>query len=557
MNMLKRLRLLVCVLFLLSGPQAASGDSVATLPEAWAGKLQPVALPDIEGQREDVKASLTAARNAVREALQKPDAPVELAAAYGELGGLYQNYLLRQAAEACFENARRLDPDEFRWAYYSAWLANETGRAQLALDHFEHARELQPDYPPLTLRMADLWLDLDELDQAEAAYREISSEPGLEAAALFGLGQIALLRRDHKTAIEYFTAALDFDPEATRIHYPLAQALRATGRNDEARAQLALRGDRLPAVKDPFVTELKAMKSRAVLHFLRAMKAIHKHDYPAAREAFSQGLKLEPDNATARVSFARTLYLTDHRDAARRELETAVSQQTDNVLGLFLLGVMAEEEGDSAMATRYYLQVLDHAPAHGGAHFYLANHYYREGDFTAAAGHYARAFEDDHRNVPARMLYLAILDQTGAPDDRIRRSLETAVRQLPEQPMFKLQLIQILATAEDPEVTDPQEALRLAQQLAGQQAIPPYREALALAYAASGDFEQAAAIQEEVMSFAVWSMPAEADRLGRGLESYRQGRMPPEDALPKNPPMQPPPLDGAGPFRDYPAARPY
>jgi hypothetical protein len=118
-------------------------------------------------------------------------------------------------------------------------------------------------------------------------------------------------------------------------------------------------------------------------------------------------------------------------------------------------------------------------------------------------------------------------------------------------------LINLLATSEDKEVGDPRQALRLAQQLAEQQSSPPIREALALAYAATGDFKQAAAIQEEVTSLAVWTLPNEVNRLTRCLAAYREGRIPATVDLPSAPPMQPPPTTGEGPFRDYPASRPY
>ncbi len=128
----------------------------------------------------------------------------------------------------------------------------------------------------------------------------------------------------------------------------------------------------------------------------------------------------------------------------------------------------------------------------------------------------------------------------------------------PEQPLFTLRLISLLATSEDKGIGDPQQALRLAQRLAEQQqAIPPAREALALAHAATGDFKQAAEIQEQVVALAVWTWPGEADRLSRALAAYREGKMPAANDLPSAPPMQPPPTTGEGPFRDYPAARPY
>jgi tetratricopeptide (TPR) repeat protein len=404
--------------------------------------------------------------------------------------------------------------------------------------------------------MADAWLDLDELDKADAAYRKVIDLPGLEAAASYGLGQIALLQRDYRTAIQRFERALEIDPDATRVHYPLAQALRAEQRIEEAKHHLQQRGDRLPLVEDGLVDELQAMKTGSDMFFNRAMDAIEDRDYPAAAQAFAQGLALEPENADARISYARSLYLAGNKDAARQALEQALDAQTENPLGLFLLGVLHDEEGDSAQAVAYYRRVLDIEPAHAGANFYLANHYYRQGDYPYAGRHYARTIEVDPGNVPPRMLYLAILEQSGAPDSEIRRQLERALQALPEQPVFTARLARLLAASSDPGVRNPGKALALTQALVEQQPIPPHQEELALAYAATGDFEKAIALQEQVMSFAVWSMPGEAERLAKALSFYRDGKLPSLEEI-ATPPLPPPQIDGVGPFRDYPAPKPY
>ena len=57
----------------------------------------------------------------------------------------------------------------------------------------------------------------------------------------------------------------------------------------------------------------------------------------------------------ARISYARTLYLTGDKSEAREALEDAVASQPDNSLGLFLLGVLTEEQGDADKAADYYL----------------------------------------------------------------------------------------------------------------------------------------------------------------------------------------------------------
>ena len=545
------------LLSLLLAPLCSLADKVQSLPQDRAGQLLPVMQPDLEGQPEDIITVLVEARARVDALLLSAAADTELADAYGELGLLYQSHQLGQAAERCFENAVRLAPDSFRWAYYLAWVTLQSGRNELALQRFETARKLDPDYPVLTLRMADAWLDLNRQDQAQAAYRAIVDAEGLQAAARYGLGQIALLRREYEQAVDYLTQVLALDPAATRVHYPLAQALRALGQNDAAREQLAKRGNGLPAARDPLVEELQALQSGARLHFSRAMKAVRKHDYAAAVAAFEQGLQHDPGNPDARVSYARALYLAGDSDAARAALEVVLDAVPQHVTGRFLFAVLQEEAGAMDAAVSAYQRVLQQEPAHAGAHFYLANYYFRQDRHEAAAEHYAQAVAADARNVPARMLQLESLQRIPVTDNVLRQELQAAVQQVPEQPVFAVMLIRLLSTGSGPDVRDPVEALRLAERLAGEQAFPPYRELLALASAATGDFEQAIEIQEALLSMAVWTMPAEAARLEKGLTAYREERMPEPEALPAMPPVQVPVLDATAVFRDYPTARPY
>ena len=55
-----------------------------------------------------------------------------LADAYGQLGQVYQAYELFDAAEASYENARRLAPRDYRWPHLLGYLRQQTGRHKRA-----------------------------------------------------------------------------------------------------------------------------------------------------------------------------------------------------------------------------------------------------------------------------------------------------------------------------------------------------------------------------------------------------------------------------------------
>lgn len=558
MSLVNRIKLLTLVALLLSGSPALASDAAFDLPASLADSLRPV--PDVNLDELDTQArsSIQMARQRLNETLQaQPVQPDKLAAAYGELGGLYHVNLVFQAAEDCYHNAAQLAADEFRWAYYLAYLADTSGRTRLALQRYEHAGTLRPGYKALTVRLGNVLLDLNEQQQAQTAFEQVVETTGLEAAALYGLGQIALLKRDYDTAIDAFTRALKHDPAASRIHYPLAQALRATQRNDEAKAQLAQLGNQPPSFIDPQIERLEALKTGSRIHFQQAMKATRQQDYTAASEAFAQGLALEPGNVLARISYARTLYLIDEKIAARQALKTALATQPDNSLALFLLGLMTEEQGDADKAADFYRLAIRSTPEHPGANFYLANQYFRQDNYASAAQHYASSIQGDADNLAAYIPYIGTLLLGDASAATLKTVLETAIRQFPEYPAFQTIQIMLQAASRDTAMKDPQAALRSAQQLNEQQRIPPHEELLALAFAASGNYPEAISMQETLLSYARGAIPGEAERMAQTLAYYQEQTLPPLDEVINYAALQAPPFNASTAFHNYPAPRPY
>jgi tetratricopeptide (TPR) repeat protein len=558
MTFVCRIQLFVLAACLLAVSPAMAGDVASGLPASLAGSLR--AIPEVKVDNLDTLArdSIQTARRQLNEALQsEPVQSDRLAAAYGELGGLYQVHNVFPAAEDCYQNAMQLAPGKFHWAYYAAYLADKDGRTREALERYEHARKLKPGYKALTVRLGNVLLDLNELERAQAAFEEVVNAAGLEAASLFGLGQVALLKRDYDTAIDMFTRALEHEPAATRIHYPLAQALRAAQRNDEAKTQLAMRGDQPPSIRDPQIESLEALKIGSRIHFINAMKVIKQKDYAAASEAFAQGLAIEPDNVLARISYARTLYLIDDKSGARQELEAALATQPDNSLGLFLLGVLAEEEGDAGKAADFYRRAIRYTPDHSGAHQHLADLYYRQGNYSAAAKHYAGSIKGEPKNLMATIPYMGTLLLTDAPATTLMGGLETAIQRFPEYPGFQPLQILLLAGSSNAEIHDPEAALKIAQQLNEQHPTPPYQELLALALAATGNYQQAITIEENLLSYAQRAMPEEVDRVAKTLAYYQDKTLPPLDELIDHAALQPARFNATAEFRDYPATRPY
>jgi tetratricopeptide (TPR) repeat protein len=545
---------------MLSLPLRLSADGLAQLPPVWRERLQAVPEADISGAERVAQESINKTRARLAELLRegKPDA-ANLAAGYGKLAALYQLVNINSAAGLCWENARVLQPEEFRWSYYAGYLALNGGQTDTALRLFQRAAELNPDYAPLNLRMGQLWLDTDQLDKAQTALEAAAAVPGLRAAALYYLGQVDLLQRDYQGAVNHLTEALNLDPQAAGIHYPLSQAYRHLGKDELARDHLARFESKRPDAEDPLVAELKGVLQTSRSAFGRGLKAIVDRDYKTAIAQFEQGLEVDPDNLAARVSYARALYLGGHTEAAREQLDTVLASDPQRVLANFLLGILSEAQGQSEQAAARYRKVLELDPNHEGAHFYLAGLLFRQRAYVEAAQQYRAALAANPEIPPARLLELVALHHAGHADRDIAQELETRITAHPEQPELKYALARMCSLSTDPAVRDSVRALTLANQLAPNAPSPANIAVLALAAAADGQFDQAARLQQQLIDMLGWmAEPEQLEALRETLDTYKKGLMPQQPVWPADDPaLAPVPLDPVEPFRDYPAPVPY
>lgn len=536
----------------------AAPDPVAAPPAPW-DQLLPVPESDLSGAEPVIRQAITDARAAVADLLAEPDSdPKRLAQAYGRLGALLVLREVETPANAAFDNARTLEPDAFRWPYYAGYLAMMTGNNDRALERYEAARALDPDYPTLYLRLGKVHLDRSELVEAKADLERIKDVPGLAPAAHFYLGQIANLERRYPDAVAHLTKTLELDPDATEAQWPLAQAYRALGEDAKAREHMALVEPRTPPAKDPLLEQLRGAAQQSVPAFERAIYAVHKRDYQTAAKEFAAGLEVAPDNLPARVSYARVLYLAGEQAKAESQLVRVLTADPNQTLALFLRGVLQQQRGDGTAATGCYRRALSIEPDHPGVLYYLANLDFASGRYAQAAAGYRRALKAEDAPPPARLLALVAGHHAGRPESETAKALGDLIAAQPDDPLLAYAQACLLAAAADPAVRDPKHAAALATTLGFLMPGPPQMRALALSQAAGGDFKGAAATLEQAVALSGgWLPPGLQGVLDREGAAYRAGRLPDQPWPVGDPMLAPPPFDPVGPFRDYPASVPY
>jgi len=550
----------LCVLLVCALPVSARADALSTLPPTWRDKMQ--ALPEIDVSAADRNAqeAIGVARARIDALLNDEQADVKrLAEATARLCALYQLVKIDTAAAQCWDSVRTLAPEDYRWAYYAGYLALTRGQSDAALELLTTARRLNPGYAPVDLRMGQVLLDTNALDQARAALERAAGTPGLRAAALYYLGQIDLLQQDYAAAEGHLSEALTLNPKGVEAHYPLAQAYRHLGQEVQAREHLALFKPGKPSTDDPLVAELNQVLAPANRDFYEGMLAVRKQDFAAAVAHFEAGLKADPANAAARVSYARALFLNGQTDAARGQLDWILAREPDHLQANLFMGVLLQSQGRNEEAAARYRRVIQVEPANAGAHFFLANLMFNDKQYAQAAQQYAAALGGEDSIPPARLLQPIALRRAGHPDSEVARMLEQRIDKHPEQVELQYAMILLRALSRDSAVRDTGRAFEAANKLATAQPMPPLLEAQAAAAAAAGHFEDAARVQQQLISRLTWQVsPQQMQALRDALAAYQKGKAPERDAWPESDPMLGSgPFDGTALFRDYPVAKPY
>jgi tetratricopeptide (TPR) repeat protein len=536
----------------------ANADNLDKLPPNWQHKLEAVIQVDITPLKPAEQKAIEQARAKVDALLPSVTSDTkQLASLYGKLGNQYLAHNLYTSADACYNNAIKLAPGHFPWAYYSAYLALKNGNMQAALTRFELAVEIDPEYLPARYRLAQVNLELNRLDEAYAMFNELLTDADLKAAAHNGIGQVFQMKQEYASATEHFTRALELAPEANSIHYPLAMSLRSIGEKELAKQHLQQYGKREIIIRDRLLDSLDALKDPASRHFIAAMSAVLKKEFARAITEFEEGLEIEPENTAARTSYARVLYLNNNRKKSREQLIQVIDQKPDKTLALFLLALLDDESNNSKQAAELYRRVIKLNPAHEGAHFFLGNYYLGIKDYTSASQHYETVILHNEKNIPAHVYNLISRMGSGAPDKKLIELAQQIKDRAPNILAIRRILILLLALSDEAGVRNSSLARDMAEQMYKLAQYPVNLELLALTTASAGNFDLAVQqMRKAVTAEQPYKNSENIRRMNDYLLLLQNHQLPRLQWQQEIAHMLPPPTNALVTFRDYPDANP-
>jgi tetratricopeptide (TPR) repeat protein len=476
--------------------------AAAALLRVVAAAEEPVPKPNLERLEPGVQERMQTARDALLDALENPDLDsAERARLYGETGKVFHAHHAFEVAAACYRNAAELDPEDGQWPYLLGFLYQDSGRFDLARAHYEKVLENAPDHTFSTLRLAQVHLELDELDAAEPMLRKVLEQPGLEATAHEALGKIATARENSEEAIRHYEAALELQPEASRLHVPLGLAYRGLGEIDKAREHLGQAGQAKVMLSDPYLREIGSLSVSSEMFLSVATQAIKAGNLERAEQAYRGALAVNPENARAHVNLAEILTRRGALEEAEARLREALRLNPESFFATFNLANLFELRGDLERAIGLFEEALEKDPTDVKANYRYAGALMKIGDYERATLQYEKVVELAPGLVHARYLQaLALIAQIEYL--AAQEVLEEALVVKPEDPDLMSALARLLATNQPTTGEAARRALDLAQSVFESRRTGENLETLAMALAASGRFDEAVRAQLAVIEAA-------------------------------------------------------
>jgi tetratricopeptide (TPR) repeat protein len=475
---------------------------------------RPVSLPDLSQAAPSVQEQIRAVHSALMRQIEQPGTPAtDLANAYGEMGKLFMAAEFGNAAESSLLNAQMLAPGDMRWPYYLGHLYKEQGANDKSMASFEQALRLRPDDVATLIWLGEAHLAQDRPDAAEPHFTKARSLQPRAAAALAGLGRVFLAKRDYAGAAKYLEEVLALNPQAGIVHYSLAMAYRGLGDLAKAEAHLRQRGKGEVLVPDPLMQEVRGMLKSAASYESLGISALERGDSAAAAAYFRRGIEVAPDSASLHHRLGTALFLGGDARAGQAQFEAALRISPDFARAHYSLGVLMASTGRYQQAIERLSAAVKSDPDYVEATLLLADLLRHSGRLDESLRRYGDVIRIDPRLAEGRLGHALALAAMGRYPQARDRLIE-ATNAHPDQPDLLQALARLLAAAPDPRVRDGARAVALMETVVKQQRTPELDETMAMAYAETGDFQQAVAWQRQAI--------AAAERIGRDPHVRRQ-----------------------------------
>lgn len=341
-------------------------------------------------------------RASIHQAYDTAKAKPKDADAVGRLAMTLHTYEQHEAAIAWYERARQLAPQEFRWLYYLGIVQALVGKHTDAIASFKAALELQPENPFTQLRLADSLLALGWLDESQPLYESLRKRDAKVSQVHYGLGRIAVAKKNTTAAIASFQQALQLFPRYGAAHYALGLALRDIGQSSEAQVHLGLSQQFKyvrPLLDDPLLAAVMELNGSANVHLKNGVALGEDGKLTEAIAEHERALAINPQLTQANINLIQLYGRAGQTDKAEAQYRAIIASNPNLAESHYNFGVLMTGQGRIAEAKQAFQRSLSLNPHHAESHHNYAILIEREGKLDEAATHYQQAIANkpDHR----------------------------------------------------------------------------------------------------------------------------------------------------------------
>jgi NADP-dependent 3-hydroxy acid dehydrogenase YdfG/Tfp pilus assembly protein PilF len=223
--------------------------------------------------------------------------------------------------------------------------------------------------------------------------------------------------------------------------------------NDEHEVEEEDEEDDVADVADEY-EELSSVSEHIKQLLAQSHRLIDAGDADGALQLIYRTVLESPGNPTLRYYYAQfLLQLAEDNEAARHELQAAVTLDRNHLPSLFLLAELDEFQGLTEQARLLYEQVLGLDSNYPGVHFRLGNLLARNypNDAESAARHFKKAIKQNKKHAEAHYQYAQLMsDPLNSPDLAEKHFIKT-LKYKPEHPFAHFDLAMLYLKKMDPE----------------------------------------------------------------------------------------------------------
>lgn len=448
---------------------------------------------------------------------------VKLGSLYGQLGMFYQAHEYFISAKVAYRNALEASPYDFRWSYLLAFILSNEGQFEEAIKLYEKVLDIDSDYLPAKIRIADLKLESGEFAQSETLYKQVLDKDPEFAKALVGLGKINMQNGKPKQAIDYFNKALKIQPLAKQLNYLISQGYYALGDEKQAKIYQDRKTNRSVSMYDKILQEMRLHSVSAVYYSHAAINSFLQGDYKLAEELILHSIKLNPDEVNFYFTLMNIYNATDRTKKAIELGESLIKKYPDNSQVYYSLGVMNEIAENDKAALKWYNKVSEMNPNNIRSVLASAKTHMRMKEYNKALLDLRKYQKLDEANPYPKYLEASILSYLKVCDKSLKMFNE-AIKQQPENMRYLVAFVKTVASCDYVGEDDMTNALNAARNMYRLAPNISVTQSLAMIEAKAGNFNDAVDYQAQVLFDALMQKIPEdiVEDLKKDFEQYKK-----------------------------------